>query len=177
MSIAAALLPEFDHEMAGTRRALERVPDAALDWTPHPKSMSMRSLVTHLANLPGWIVETISRTELDMAPVDGEPWRAEPVASVAEAVAAFDRHVAAAREALAGASDAALLVNWTLLAADETIFSMPRAAVIRGFVLNHLVHHRGQLTVYLRLNDAPVPALYGPSADEEAAPGAETAQA
>jgi uncharacterized damage-inducible protein DinB len=167
MSIAASLLPEFDHEMSGTRKALERVPDAAFAFAPHEKSYSLRDLVTHLANLPHWTAVTVETEELDMdAPGGGE--RADPVGSTAEALETFDRNVAAAREALAGASDETLLGPWTLRAGGRTVFTMPKVAVLRSFVMNHMIHHRGQLTVYLRMNDVPLPALYGPSGDEEA---------
>ncbi len=167
MPIAAALLPEFDHEMAGTRRALERVPDSAFGFTPHEKSYTMQALVSHLANLPSWTSMTILHDSLDMAPQEGEAPRQEAMRSTGEALATFDRNVAAAREALAEASDETLIGPWSLLAGGQEIFTMPKVAVLRSFVLNHMIHHRGQLTVYLRMNDVPLPALYGPSADEE----------
>ncbi len=167
MSIAQSLLPEFDHEMAGTRKALERVPDSALAFTPHEKSLSMQGLVTHLANLPHWTSVTIETDELDMDSPEGTAQRVEPVGSTAEALERFDRNVAAARDALAAASDETLLGPWTLRSGGQTAFTMPKVAVLRSFVMNHMIHHRGQLTVYLRMNDVPLPALYGPSADEE----------
>ena len=167
MSIAASLLPEFDHEMAGARRALERVPDTSFAFTPHEKSLSMQGLVTHLANLPHWTTVTVETDELDMDAPDGAAQRAEPVGSTSEALQMFDRNVAAAREALAGASDETLLGPWTLRSQGQTAFTMPKVAVLRSFVMNHMIHHRGQLTVYLRLNDVPLPALYGSSADEQ----------
>jgi len=166
MPISQNMLPEFDHEMANTRTALERIPNEKLDWTPHEKSFSFRGLLTHLANLPSWTGMTIQQDSLDVAPPGGEPYKMEPVESVEQALELFDKNVAASREALAGAADETLMQPWTLLSGGETIFSMPRVAVLRGFVMNHLIHHRGQLTVYLRLNDLSVPALYGPSADE-----------
>ncbi len=169
MSISAALLPEFDTEMANTRRAIERVPDSALDWTPHAKSSSMRDLVSHLANLPSWMSVTLEQDSIDMAPPDGsEPPRQPAAGSTAEALATFDRNVAVAREALEKATDAVMMDDWSLLSGGEAMFTLPKAAVVRTFILNHLIHHRGQLTVYLRMNDLPVPAIYGPSADEEA---------
>lgn len=167
MSIAASLLPEFDHEMAGTRKALERVPDTVFAFAPHERSLTMQGLVTHLANLPHWTTVTVETDELDMSGPEGEAQRVDPVRSTAEALEMFDRNVAAAREALAGASDETLLGPWTLRAGDQTAFTMPKAAVLRSFVMNHMIHHRGQLTVYLRMNDLPLPALYGPSADED----------
>jgi uncharacterized damage-inducible protein DinB len=166
MPIVDALLPEFDHEMANTRRVLERVPDDRLDWRPHPKSWTMGALATHLATLPSWTVETINRTELDVAPEGKPPERPVEAKSRQELLERFDNHLAAARSALTGATDAALFQNWTLLAGGKPLMSLPRAAVLRSFVLSHTIHHRAQLGVYLRLNDIPVPAIYGPSADE-----------
>jgi uncharacterized damage-inducible protein DinB len=167
MSIAASLLPEFDHEMAGTRRTLERVPESVFAFSPHEKSLSMQGLVTHLANLPHWTSVTIETDELDMQTPEGAAQRVDPVGSTAEAVEMFDRNVAAARDALAAASDETLLAPWTLRSGGQIAFTLPKVAVLRSFVMNHMIHHRGQLTVYLRMNDLPLPALYGPSADEE----------
>ena len=166
MRISETLLPEFDREMANTRKTLERVPDDKMDWTPHEKSMTMRALATHLANLVSWTVHTIDKDSLDVAPVGQPPLRPQPVTSAQEAVETFDKNVAAAREALAGASDEHLMKPWSLLMGGQTIFTMPRIATLRGMVMNHTIHHRAQLGVYLRLNDVPVPSLYGPSADE-----------
>jgi uncharacterized damage-inducible protein DinB len=167
MSLNKPLLSEFDHETAGLRKTLERIPDKLLDWQPHKKSFSFRGLATHLANLPSWTVYTIRDTELNVAPKDGKPYREEAVTSVADALKRFDANVKAAREAIAGASDEDLRVPWSLLSGEHTVFTLPRIAVLRSMILNHLIHHRAQLTVYLRLNDLPVPALYGPSADEQ----------
>jgi len=167
MALNAALLPEFDMEMAGTRKSLERVPDDKLDWKPHTKSMTMRQLTTHLALFPSWMTDTLAKTSFDYAPVGGEPYKPPAVNSRKDLLEIFDRDVAKAREALKAASDAQLMETWTLLAGGKTIFAMPRIAVLRGMVMNHLIHHRAQLGVYLRLNDVPVPALYGPSADEQ----------
>jgi len=167
MAIADALLPEFDHETANTRRTLERIPADKLAWKPHEKSMAFEGLATHLANMPRWTTFIVEQDSFDIAPDGGEPVREQPVESVQAALAMFDRNVAAARAALAGASDERLLAPWSLLAGGQPIFRMPRIGVVRSMILNHLIHHRAQLTVYLRLNDVPVPALYGPSADEE----------
>jgi len=168
MSISAAMLPEFDHEMTNTRRTLERVPDSAFDWAPHEKSLSMQALVSHLANLPSWAALTIEQDSVDMAPLDGsEPPRTEALSSTAQVVETFDLNVVAARAAIAGASDEKLMETWSLLSGGEVMLAMPKVAVLRSFVMNHLIHHRAQLTVYLRLNDVPLPALYGPSADEQ----------
>ena len=166
MSIAQALLPEFDHEMANTRKCLSRIPDDKLDWKAHEKSWDLRSITTHLANMPKWTVMTMTETSFDLEPVGGEQVREEPIDSVEGALEMFDANVAAAREAIANASDEAMMTSWSLLKAGEEIISMPRIAVLRSFIMNHMIHHRGQVTVYLRLNDLPVPALYGPSADE-----------
>jgi uncharacterized damage-inducible protein DinB len=166
MSIAQSLLPELDQEMAGTRKTLERIPEDKFGWRPHEKSFTMISLATHITNMLGWGATTISEDSFDVAPVGGEPYKEEPAGSVAELLEKFDKGLADFRAALEGASDETLMVNWSLLAGGQTIFTMPRIACLRGMILNHLIHHRAQLTVYLRMNDVPVPALYGPSADE-----------
>ena len=165
MTIAEMLLPEFDREVAATRKTLERVPDDRFDWRPHEKSTTMGGLTTHLSNLLSWAVHAIEKDSIDIAP-GGVPVRAEPVRSAAEAVEIFDRNAAAARSAIAGADDARMAGTWTLFANGNRIFAQPRAGVLRGMVMNHMIHHRAQLGVYLRLNDVPVPAVYGPSADE-----------
>lgn len=160
------LMPEFEQEMANTRRTLERVPEDRFAWKPHEKSTSLGGLATHLANLPSWTTHTFDKDELDMAPPGAEPFRLEEAKSRAELLAAFDKNVAAARAALTGASDESWQGPWSLLNGGKTIMTLPRAAVMRGFVMNHLIHHRAQLGVYLRLLDVPVPSIYGPSADE-----------
>ncbi len=166
MSISEALLPEFDQETGGARRTLERVPEDRFDWKPHPKSGSMIWLASHLANIPYWATLTIQEDELDLMP-GGRPLPQPPApTSVDQLLAEFDRRVREARAAIAGADDAAFFAPWSLLRNGVTIFSMPKVTVLRSFVMNHLIHHRAQLGVYLRLNDIPVPALYGPSADE-----------
>jgi uncharacterized damage-inducible protein DinB len=165
MPLADALLPEFDHEMATTRTVLERVPEDRLSWTPHAKSFSLGALATHLARLPAWAAETLTGSAFDLDPNQPPP---SALPSRHELLATFDRHVAEARAALAGRSDAELAAMWSLTRGGRILFTMPRAAVLRSFVFNHLVHHRGQLTVYLRLLDVPVPSIYGPSADEPA---------
>jgi uncharacterized damage-inducible protein DinB len=165
MTIAEMLLPEFDREVAVTRKTLERVPEGRLEWRPHEKSTTLGGLATHISNLLTWAVHTIEKDSIDIAP-GGTPLRAEPVGSAAEAVEIFDRNASAARAAIAGADDERLAGTWTLFANGRQIFAQPRAGVLRGMVMNHLIHHRAQLGVYLRLNDVPVPAVYGPSADE-----------
>ena len=166
MTISESLLPEFDREMANTRRCLERVPEDQFDWKPHPKSQTMRWLAGHVAHLPSWVVMAIQRDSIDVMPPGAPPPRTPEVESRAALLEMFDKNVGEARAALAGACDEHLLKSWTLLRSGKEIFSLPRVGVLRGFVMNHLIHHRAQLCVYFRLNDVPVPALYGPSADE-----------
>jgi uncharacterized damage-inducible protein DinB len=165
--IRDALLPEFDHENANTRKVLERCPEDKFGWTPHPKSFTMGALATHIANINGWAVDVLGKDSFDVAPPGAPPYKEEPAASRQELLAKFDEHAKSAREALAAVSDEQLAKTWSLLSGGQTILSMPRIACLRGFVMNHSIHHRAQLTVYLRLNDVPVPAIYGPSADEQ----------
>ena len=167
MSISQSLLPEFDQEMAHTRKTLERVPDDKLTWKPHPKSFAMGQLAQHLATMVGWTVDTISKDSFDVAP-GGQPYQPPQLKSRQEILAAFDDGVAKARAAISGAADDHLMKPWHLLNNGKPMMSMPRIAVIRGFVMNHTIHHRAQLGVYLRLNDIAVPSIYGPSADEGA---------
>jgi uncharacterized damage-inducible protein DinB len=161
MSISAALLPEFDHEMATTRKTLERIPEDKLGWKPHEKSMSLGQLGSHLAEMPGWGVAGLTMDSLDMA--NYKPWEG---ASRQEILARFDKNVAGARKAIEGASDATYMSNWSLTRGGQTMLTLPKVGVVRTFVLNHIIHHRGQLSVYLRLNNVAVPSIYGPSADE-----------
>lgn len=168
MGLSESLLPEFDNEMVGTRKTLERVPHEKFDWKPHVKSTAMGGLATHLSNIPTWANFTIDQDSLDLAP-GGKPLpHMEMAKSNAELLATFDANVAKARAAIAGASDAELFKPWSLMSNGNTILTMPKIAVLRSFVMNHLIHHRAQLGVYLRLNDIPVPSIYGPSADESA---------
>lgn len=166
MSLAEALLPEYDQEMAGVRKTLERVPEAKFGWKPHEKSGTMIWLAGHLANIPHWAVETIQRDALDMAPNGVQMAPPPKPASSKELLAEFDKNVADGRAAIAGASDAHLFKNWSLLNNGQVLITLPRIACLRSWVMNHSIHHRAQLGVYLRLNNLPVPALYGPSADE-----------
>jgi uncharacterized damage-inducible protein DinB len=167
MPINQAFLSEFDQEMASTRKALERVPEDKFAWKPHPKSGSMIWLAGHVVNIPGWAKETIQQDALDLAPGGKAPAPPPPPKTKKELLDLFDKNVAAGRAALAAAGDDAhWMKSWSLLSNGQTILSMPRVAVMRSFVMNHLVHHRAQLIVYLRLNDVPVPGMYGPSADE-----------
>ncbi len=166
MSLSKMILPEFEQEMANTRRTLERVPDEKFEWKPHEKSTSLGGLATHLANIPSWTTHTFEKEELDIAPPGAPPFRLEQAKSTADLLAAFDKNVADARATLASASDERWFGKWSLLRGGNTIMTLPRAAVMRGFVMSHLIHHRAQLGVYLRLLHVPVPAIYGPSADE-----------
>jgi uncharacterized damage-inducible protein DinB len=166
MAIADLLLPEFDEEMAATRRVLERVPDGKSAWRPHLKSMTLGRLATLLAQLPGWAVNVVTRDELDIAPPGGPPPEFEVLEGTARILALFDQNTAAARAVLAHAPDAEFKRSWAFKVGGRTITTHPKFTVYRRSVLNHVVHHRAQLTVYLRLNGVPVPAIYGPTADE-----------
>ncbi len=166
MTYAETILPEFDKEMAGTRKVLERIPDDKLDWRAHPKSNTIGWNANHVADLPNWLVQTVTKLSLDIAPVDGERYAFPKLTSTREILDLFDRNVAAAREAITTVKDEDMGRMWTLSQAGKPLFTMPRAAVVRGVVLNHIIHHRAILCVYLRLNDISVPGLYGPSGDE-----------
>lgn len=166
MGLAATLLPEFDQEMANTRKCLERVPEDKLDWKPHDKSMSFGEITTHMANLLSWTTLMIEQDSFDIAPPGEDPPRVDPAGSLESALAMFDKNVAVAHTAMEGASDELLLAPWTLLMGGNEVFKMPRVGVFRTMIMNHMIHHRAQLGVYLRLNDVAVPAMYGPSADE-----------
>ncbi len=162
-----ALLPEFDMEMAKTRKTLERVPEDKFSWKPHEKSMAMGRLTGHLAEIPMWAAITISEAGHDVAPVGAPPAQAFNPKSLQEALDVFDKNVVLARAALESATNDRLMEPWSLLRGGTPMFTMPKIAVLRGFVMNHAIHHRAQLGVYLRLNDVPVPSIYGPSADEQ----------
>jgi uncharacterized damage-inducible protein DinB len=165
MTIAETLLPEFDREMGSTRRLLERVPDGQFAWKPHDKSMTLGRLAEHLAELPQWLAVSIKESGIDMATPRPPGYRSPDTR--AAVLAMFDRNVADARAALLGRTDAELMAPWTLRNQGHQVFTMPKAAVVRSFALNHLIHHRGQMTVYLRLQNVPLPSIYGPSADEQ----------
>lgn len=171
MPMNQALLAEFEHEMAGSRKALERVPDAKWDWKPHTKSGTMGWLANHIALFPGWLAHMFVTESLDVAP-GGKQIEQPSAHNRQELLAIFDKGVGEARIALSKATDAELMKTWTLLSNGQTFFSLPRAGVFRNMIMNHMIHHRAQLTVYFRLNDIPVPALYGPSADEQPAQAA-----
>ena len=161
MGIAATVLPEFDQEMATTRRVIERVPSDKGTWKPHDKSFSMAHLAQLVAWMPGWITNAVNEDGLDLGKAGGYT-----VEKTETLLSMFDKNVKEARAALAGAKDEALARPWSLKRGGRVLFTLPKAAVIRQ-TINHLIHHRGQLTVYLRLVDVPVPSIYGPTADEK----------
>jgi len=170
MGFAQMLLPEFDQEMAGVRRTLEHLPEDKFDWRPHPKSGTMGWLASHLATLPTLAVRTIEKESFEIAPAGQPPSGPPKLKTRQEVLETFDTNRDAARAAIAGASDEHLMKTWTLFFNGKTIFALPRVAVLRGPFMNHAIHHRAQLGVHLRLNDVPVPGLYGPSADEPFSP-------
>jgi uncharacterized damage-inducible protein DinB len=163
MSLSESLLPEFDQEMAATRKILERVPEALFTWKPHEKSMTLGRLASHVAEMPNWADHTVSLDKLVLGP----EMKSFNAASSAELLETFDKDIVAARAAIVGASDEHLAKIWELEYMGQVIMSRPRAAILRSMVMNHMIHHRGQLSVYLRLHDVPVPGMYGPSADEK----------
>lgn len=163
---AEMVLPEFDQEIAITRRMLERVPNDLLEWRPHEKSNTIGWNANHLAEIPGWVENVLTEPFFDMNPPDGPPFATPTHGSRDEILAEFDRNVVQARAAIANFKDESLHENWSLMDNGQSLFTMPRGAVLRMFVLSHLIHHRAILSVYYRLNNIPVPAIYGPSADE-----------
>ena len=169
MSIGQSMLSEYDYEMANTRKALERVPDDKLSYKPDPKSMSMAELAGHIAEMVGFGAATMATESISIDHATIKPFIP---ASRAQLLAELDKNVGATRAALESASDQAMMMAWTLNIDGSPLFTMPRVAVIRTMIMNHIIHHRAQLTVYFRLNGIPVPSLYGPSADEAAAASA-----
>jgi uncharacterized damage-inducible protein DinB len=163
MPLKNGILPEFDHEMGTTRRLLERLPETDLAWKPHDKSFTLGQLAGHIANLPNWALTTFDADAFDLAEMGPRPL---PPASVAEVLRTFDANVKTARAKIDEQTDSSFLAKWTLKNNGEEMFTMPKVAVLRSFVMNHLIHHRGQLSVYLRLRNVPLPSIYGPTADE-----------
>lgn len=161
-NLSNAILPEFDHEMANTRKSLERIPEDKFSFKPHTKSMTLGALSTHLATINQWAEAIIG---VDTFDVSTAPPPTE-LKSRTEVLAAFDKNTATARKAISDSTDAHLMKPWTLMSGSHTVLTLPRVAVLRSFIMNHCIHHRAQLGVYLRLNDVPVPSIYGPSADE-----------
>jgi uncharacterized damage-inducible protein DinB len=164
MALRDTLLPDFDHEMAVTRRLLERLPDEKFDWRPHEKSFTLGGLATHLAQIPYWGQAILDKEAYDLS--DSDKNRAAARRTQAEVLDTFDQHVADVRRRLERQSDAELHAPWALKQRGQVLMSLPRAAAIRSFVMHHMIHHRGQLTVYLRLQGVPLPPIYGPTADE-----------
>ena len=163
MALVDLLLPEFEHEMASTRKLLERVPVERGEWTPHAKSRTLLQLASHVADLPSMAVRIMTSEEFDAA---GPRPERPPIRTTADLLSAFDGNVGSARQALAGRPDGELAAHWSFKLKGREMFSLPRIAAMRTVCLSHLIHHRGQLTVYLRLLDVPLPTIYGPSADE-----------
>jgi uncharacterized damage-inducible protein DinB len=166
MSLSQSLLPEFDNEMSNTRRLLERVPEDRMAWQPHAKSMSLARLATHLAELPGWGANVLRQEDLDLARARDAGYKPATVTARADILELFDTNVRDIRALIEEADDAALTAPWALRRGDMVLFKQPRIAALRNMLLSHMIHHRGQLTVYLRLNDVPLPPIYGPTADE-----------
>lgn len=162
-NLGNALIAELEQEAKVTRSVLERIPADKFDWKPHDKSMTFGRLASHVAEMFGWTPATLQHAELDFSKMDYKPF--EPK-TTSELVEFLDKHVAEAVETLRNSTDETFMENWTMRNGEQVYFTMPKAAVMRSFVMNHIVHHRGQLSVYLRLNDIPVPSIYGPSADE-----------
>jgi uncharacterized damage-inducible protein DinB len=162
-NIAMALIAEMEHEAAVTRTCLERIPADKFDWKPHEKSMAFGRLASHVAEMFGWTPSTMDHGELDFSKMDYKPF--EP-STTEELVEFLDKHVAEAIATLKSCADDRFMENWTMRNGETVYFTMPKVAVMRSFIMNHIVHHRGQLSVYLRLNDIAVPSIYGPSADE-----------
>lgn len=166
MTFAETILPEFDQEMAKTRQVLERIPEDKVDWKPHPKSHTIGWNANHLADLPGWAISILTEPQFDLAPIGEKRFETPKLQKRQDILDLFDRNIAAARKALTQVTDEDMGKNWSLLAGGKQIFSMPRSVVMRNFVLNHMIHHRAVLCVYFRLNDIPVPGMFGPSGDE-----------
>lgn len=166
MTIGQSLIPEFDAEMASTRRVLERLPDDKWDWRIHEKSNPIGWVANHLADLPGWVEMTVCHDSLDVEPEPGQRYQSPTEPNRDAVLTLFDANVAEARQLLETVDDETLHAPWRLLRLGEELMSMPRIACLRTWVLNHIIHHRAHLCVYLRVNDIPVPGLYGPSADE-----------
>jgi uncharacterized damage-inducible protein DinB len=164
MSIAQSLLSEYDHEMATTRKMLERFPEDKVEWRPHETSMPMGRLAGHVAEMPEWTMPTLHQDKLEMDPTKYTP---NIVRSRNEVLKKFDENVKAGRAAIAGASDETMMKPWTFIAGGKPVFTMPKIAVLRSFVMNHMIHHRGQLAAYYRIAGVPVPSIYGPSLDDK----------
>lgn len=165
MSLSETIAAELKQEAATTRKMLERLPESEFGWKPHEKSMSLGRLAAHVVEMTGWVGETVTKDQIDFAAGDYVPTEAK---TAEELLTMFEKTIASCLDALNGASDEHLMQPWTLRNGEQVYFTLPRIAVIRRMSLNHMVHHRGQLSVYMRLRDIPVPGMYGPSADEPA---------
>ena len=165
MPLIDALLPEFDREMGLTRKLLDRVPDGQFDWRPHPTSVTLGRLAEHLAEMPLWAATTMTQSALDM--MTPRPPDYQRPATRDAVLAMFDANLKNGRSNLAGKTDGEFMAPWTLKAGGKEVFTMPKVAVMRNFVLNHMVHHRGQFSVYLRMLGVKIPSIYGPSGDEQ----------
>lgn len=165
MSYAEQILPEFDQEMASTRKVLECLPDDKFDWKPHPKSNTIGWNSNHLVEIPGWIEGILTQTTWDIAPAGGERYQSPTLKTRKEILELFDKNVASARKAIQAVKDEEMGKTWSLLVAGKPFITMPRSAMMRRFIVNHTIHHRAILCVYLRLNDIPVPGLYDPSGE------------
>ena len=164
MTLGQILMAELKHEAVSTRKMLERIPAGKLAWKPHEKSMSLEHLAGHIVNMFGWTNVTLKQDELDFAKSDYKP---KSYREASELVADFDKNIEEAVETLSNISNEEMAENWTMRNGEQVYFTMPRTAVMRTFVMNHIIHHRGQLSVYLRLLDVPLPSVYGPTADEQ----------
>jgi uncharacterized damage-inducible protein DinB len=162
MTISQLLLPEFDQEMASTRKMLATVPNDKFSWKPHDKSMTLGRLASHVAEMPSWAIPTMEQDSLEITPGQKPFW----AGSTPELLESFDKNVAMARPLIEGASDETFARDWSFIYAGQKIFNGPKSQILRSMVFSHLIHHRGQLSVYLRLLEIPVPGMYGPSADE-----------
>jgi uncharacterized damage-inducible protein DinB len=166
MALTDILLPEFEEEAAATRRMLERVPDGKTTWQPHQRSMTLGRLSTHVAEIPAWTARILTRDEFDVAPPGGPPFQPRTLGTTAEVLALFDQNVAEARRVLAAAGDADFARPWSFKREGQVVWTKPKHYVLRRMALSHLVHHRAQLGVYLRLQEVSIPGVYGPSADD-----------
>jgi uncharacterized damage-inducible protein DinB len=166
MALVDAMIQEYEHEQASTRRVLERVPNGQWDFRPHEKSMTMGELASHIADNPVWARATMSQ---DVFKLDAAGYVSYKAENNADLLATFDKNLADALAAMAGATDEQMLATWRMEREGQTVMEMPRVAVLRTMIMSHTIHHRGQLAVYLRMTDVPLPSIYGPSADEQPA--------
>jgi uncharacterized damage-inducible protein DinB len=164
MAIIDGMIREYEHEGAQTRKVLERVPEAHFGWKPHDKSMTLRELASHLSDIPSWVRPTIKQDEFAFSMKDFVPFKAETTKQLLEH---YDKNLSDALDAMPGTTDPDMMKTWKMTMDGQLIIEMPRVAVLRGMMMNHAIHHRAQLGVYLRLLDVPLPQLYGPTADEQ----------